>query len=131
MRLDPDFGQVIPYAHARGVGAAIYSPLAGGLLTDNITGGGEPHPLSGAAQRGRWEQRRRQVGGASRFRFLSKGPQSLAQAAIRFILAEPGVSVVLGGFSDTQQLDEVAGASGLGPLTPEEMARIEMVWRAG
>lgn len=135
MHVDPDWGQVIPYAHAHGVGAAIYSPLAGGLLTDHIVGGGEPHPLANAGREGgprAWEQRKRGVARSSKFEFLSTGwgGQSLAQAAIRFILSEPGVSVVLGGFSDTEQLEEVAGSSGVGPLSDAEMARIEMVWRA-
>ena len=128
MDVAPDFGEVIPYGHEHGVGAALYSPLAGGLLTDNIAGGGEPHPLAAAERR---EQRMAQVGRASAFRFLSKGSgQSLAQAALRFDLMEPGVTTVLGGFSEAQQVEENAAASGAGPLTAEEMARVEMVWRA-
>jgi L-glyceraldehyde 3-phosphate reductase len=132
MEANPDWSQVIPYAREHGVGAAIYSPLAGGLLSDHIIGGGEPHPLSGAARRaGGAERPGRQIKTATAFRFLSHGEQqSLAQAAIRFILMEPGVTTVLGGFSDVHQLEEVAGASGVGPLSDEEMARVEMVWRA-
>ena len=136
MEADPDWSQVIPYAREHGVGAAIYSPLAGGLLSDHILGGGAPHPLSGAARRGGGtggigEARQSQLNRAGSLQFLSHGEQqSLAQAAIRFILMEPGVTTVLGGFSDLQQLEEVAGASGVGPLTEEEMARVEMVWRA-
>ena len=131
--VDADFGQVIPYAESKGVGVAVYSPLSGGLLTDHILAGGEPHPLSGAGRRGGdlSEQRRRQLSRASGLRFLSQGEEhSLAQAATRFILMQSGVSTVLGGFSDVQQLEEVAAASGLNPLTPEQMARVEMVWRA-
>ena len=136
MEADPDWQQVIPYAHQHGVRAAVYSPLAGGLLSEHILSGGEPHPLSGAARRGggtggMGEARQRQLRRAEALRFLSHGEQqSLVQAAIRFILMEPGVTTVLGGFSDVQQLEEVASASGAGPLTEEEMARIEMVWRA-
>jgi len=127
MQVDTDFGQVIPYAYERGVGAALYAPLAGGLLTDNIAGGGEPHPLAAAERR---EQRLRRVDEAAAFRFLSKNGQSLAQAALRFDLMEPGVTTVLGGFSDVTQVEENASASGAGPLTAEELARVEMVWRA-
>ena len=125
--VDTDFGQIIPYAYERGVGCALYSPLAGGLLTDNIAGGGQPHPMAGAS---RWDQRQRQVAQASTFRFLSKDGQSLAQAGLRFDLMQPGVTTVLGGFSDAAQVKENAAASGAGALTPEELARIEMVWRA-
>jgi aryl-alcohol dehydrogenase-like predicted oxidoreductase len=127
MDVSPDFGGVIPYGYERGVAAALYAPLAGGLLTDNIAGGGEPHPIAASERR---EQRFAQVGRASAFRFLSNQGQSLAQAALRFTLMEPGVTTALGGFSDAHQVEENAAASGAGPLTPEEMARIEMVWRA-
>lgn len=127
MAVDTDFGGVIPYAYEHGVGAALYSPLAGGLLTDSIASGGQPHPMAGAS---RWDQKQRQVAQASAFRFLSKEGQSLAQAGLRFDLMEPGVTTVLGGFSDAAQVEENAAASGAGPLTPEELARIEMVWRA-
>jgi aryl-alcohol dehydrogenase-like predicted oxidoreductase len=126
MHVDTDFGGVIPYAYEHGVGAALYSPLAGGLLTDTIASGGEPHPLAAAERR---EARLRHVDKAAAFRFLSKNGQSLAQAALRFDLMEPGVTTVLGGFSDATQVEENASASGAGPLTPEELARVEMVWR--
>jgi L-glyceraldehyde 3-phosphate reductase len=136
LKVSPDFGQVIPYARERGVGTAIYSPLGGGVLTDAMVGGQNPHPLAAAAQQGeggngRLEHRRYQARQASGLAFLSRGGRhSLAQSAIRFILMEPGVTAVLGGFSDAHQVEDVAAASGAGPLTPEEMARIEMVWRA-
>jgi aryl-alcohol dehydrogenase-like predicted oxidoreductase len=101
-----------------------------------MVGGQNPHPLAAAAQQGeggngRLEHRRHQARQASGLAFLSRGAQhSLAQSAIRFILMEPGVTAVLGGFSDAHQVEDVAAASGAGSLTPEEMARIEMVWRA-
>jgi aryl-alcohol dehydrogenase-like predicted oxidoreductase len=41
-----------------------------------------------------------------------------------------GVTVVLGGFSAMSHLEEIVQASGAGPLAPELMARVEMVWRA-
>lgn len=53
----------------------------------------------------------------------------LAEAAIRFILPPDGVTTVLGGFSDTAQLEEVAACLVRGPLSEQNMARIEMVWR--
>jgi len=42
----------------------------------------------------------------------------------------PGVTTVLGGFSDVSQLEEGVAAVDLDPLSEESMARIEMVWRA-
>ncbi|MXW29701.1 MAG: hypothetical protein F4Z88_02810, partial [Chloroflexi bacterium] len=55
---------------------------------------------------------------------------NLAQAALRFVLSLNGVSTVLGGFSDARQVEENAACSGKGPLSVQNMKRIEMVWRA-
>jgi aryl-alcohol dehydrogenase-like predicted oxidoreductase len=42
----------------------------------------------------------------------------------------PGVTTLIGGFSATEHLEEAAGVSGSDGLTPQEMARVEMVWKA-
>ncbi|MFN0074805.1 MAG: aldo/keto reductase, partial [Chloroflexota bacterium] len=55
---------------------------------------------------------------------------TLAQATYRFILAKSGVTTVLGGFSEVSQMEELVEASGAGPLAEEDMARVEMIWRA-
>jgi aryl-alcohol dehydrogenase-like predicted oxidoreductase len=131
LHIDADFGDVIGYAHSKGVGTADYSPLAGGLLTDHMVSGGEPHPLSGTARRGPGDRRRSQVSRGAAFQFLSiPGQHTLAQAATRFILMNPGISTVLGGFSDVAQMEEAVAAVDVDPLSEELMARIEMVWRA-
>ena len=46
MKVETDYGDVIGYAEAHGVGTAIYSPLAAGLLTDQVVAGAGYHPLS-------------------------------------------------------------------------------------
>jgi aryl-alcohol dehydrogenase-like predicted oxidoreductase len=130
LEVDRDFGDVISYAYEHGVGAAIYSPLAGRFLTNHIVAGGESHPLAGTRNTAS-EAYRRHLEMAYALRFLRReGQQTLAQAAIRFILMHPGVTVVLGGFSALEHLEEMAAVSGAGPLAPELMARVEMVWRA-
>lgn len=143
MRFRSDYGGILGYAAAHGVGAAIYGPLGGGMLTDNTVRGGPPHPLVAGPvvhrtvidgqeivrtrERGSDDARRR----AHALGFLSQpGHQNLAQAAIRWILSQPGVTVVLGGFSDSAQVQEVAACSGQGALSEENLARIETVWRA-
>ncbi len=130
MEARPDFGQVIPYAHEKGVGVAVYSPLASGVLAESAIEGAAPHPLSGLARRTGpvSDQRARQLASASRFRFLSRQDQSLAQAAFRFVLSEPGVTMVLGGFSDSDQLEELAASSDAGALSPQDTSAIESVW---
>ena len=61
---------------------------------------------------------------------MREGTHTLTQAAIRFLLMHQGVTVVLGGFSALDHLEEIVPVSGAGPLAPELMARVEMVWRA-
>jgi aryl-alcohol dehydrogenase-like predicted oxidoreductase len=130
LEVDRDFGSVIPYASAHGVGTAIYSPLAGGFLTDPIVAGGARHPLAGPRDSAS-EAYQRTLEMARALSFLRReGTHTLAQAAIRFILMRPGVTVVLGGFSAMSHLEEIASVSGAGPLAPELMARVETVWRA-
>ena len=105
------------------------------MLTDHGLAGGDPHRLSqrggGAATGPAAEARARARAQASRFGFLSQpGERTLAQAAVRFILMNPGVTTVLGGFSDIPQLEEGCAASDLPPLTDEDMARISEAWGA-
>jgi L-glyceraldehyde 3-phosphate reductase len=130
LEVDRDFGEVIPYAYEHGVGAAIYSPLAGGFLTDHIVTGGDRHPLAGKRDTAS-EAYRRHLEMARALSFLiCEGTHTLTQATIRFILMHKGVTVVLGGYSALDHLEEIVPVSGAGPLAPELMARVEMVWRA-
>jgi aryl-alcohol dehydrogenase-like predicted oxidoreductase len=127
MQVDADYDGILNYAAAHGVGAAIYSPLANGVLTDNTLRGGDPHPLARGARTSEAATLASQQ--ASAFRFLSNSG-GLAQAATRFVLGLPGVTVVLGGFSDRAQVEEAVACSGKGPLSEEQLVRIEMAWRA-
>jgi L-glyceraldehyde 3-phosphate reductase len=131
LRVTQDYDRILSYAAAHGVGAAIYSPLANGVLNDNAVGGGAPHPLARGPRSPDPEVAEIPYRKGRALRFLSQpGRHNLAEAAIRFILSLEGVSVVLGGFSDRKQVEEVAGCSGKGQLSEENMARIETVWRA-
>jgi aryl-alcohol dehydrogenase-like predicted oxidoreductase len=130
LEVDRDFGGVIHDAYAHGVGTAIYSPLAGGFLTDSIVAGSARHPLAGPRNPAS-EAYQRTMEMARALSFLRREEtHTLAQAAIRFILMHPGVTVVLGGFSAMSHLEEIVPASGAGPLAPELMAWVETVWRA-
>lgn len=137
MSVDADYGGILGYAAARGVGAAVYSPLAGGLLTDLALREGAVHPLARAIRDG-------SGGGDAGLRnaqalaFLSRNlapdtqddDHDLAEAAIRYVLSLEGVSTVLGGFSDAEQVELNAGYSGKGPLSEQNMMRVEMAQRA-
>ena len=136
MQAGQDYGGILSYASNHGVGAAIYSPLAGGVLNDNAVAGGIPHPVAGGARSS--EARETSIRQAKAVSFLSRnlhpdsqtGDHHLAEAATRFVLSLEGVSTVLGGFSDEAQVEEIAACSGRGSLSEENMARLEMVWRS-
>jgi aryl-alcohol dehydrogenase-like predicted oxidoreductase len=121
----PDYGGVINDAGKHGVGCAIFSPLAGGYLTDGHLDGAASHPLA----------RPRDPDGiiesAKLVRFLaSENDLTLAQAAYRFILMHEHVTAVVGGFSSQEQMEEIVRVSGMGPFRAEEMAKLQTVWRA-
>ncbi len=126
-----DFGDVVSYGAAKGASAAIYSPLAGGALTDNAIKGGPPHPLVAGGPRSNPSRGFLQsVEAAKKLAFLSTPGRSLAQAGTIFNLMHPNVAVSLGGFSDIDQLEEIAAVSGMPPLTKEELVRVENYWRS-
>ena len=135
MRIDHDYGGILGYAAAHGVGTAIYSPLASGLLNDNAVSGGAAHPTArGRRTSAAAETMLRQAKALS---FLSQKlnpnaqteDHNLAEAGLRFVLSLEGVTTVLGGFSDKEQLEEAAVCSGKGPLSAQNMALVEEVWR--
>lgn len=129
--MKPDYGGIINDAGAHGVGCAIYSPLAGGYLANSRLDGAAGHPLA----RGHdplSEAAQRNIERANLVRFLAEeNDLSLAQAAYRFILMHKHVTTVVGGFSSQEQIEEIVQVSGMGPFTPDEMARLQHVWRSG
>jgi aryl-alcohol dehydrogenase-like predicted oxidoreductase len=122
---------VIEHAHSVGAGVAIIRPLCGGALTDHAIGGGARHPNAGGGLSRRTEVYQEMVEQARPMRFLSQpGVHKVSEAAYRFILNTPGVTTVLGGYSELSHLEEAVGNSGAPPLSDETMARIKLVWRA-
>ena len=63
-------------------------------------------------------------GVADRVRFLATGRRSLAQAALRFVLDAPEVSVVIPGIKTVAQAEENLAVSDVPELTAEEQAGI-------
>jgi L-glyceraldehyde 3-phosphate reductase len=128
--VDKDGGAVLDDARAAGAGAAIYSVLARGFLSDQSVAGAAHHPLardiaSNAADARTMRER------AARVRFLARESGiSLAQAAFRFVLAHPGVATALGGFSSMEQLQELCAVSGMGPFTDDLNLRLQRVWES-
>jgi aryl-alcohol dehydrogenase-like predicted oxidoreductase len=130
LAVDRDFGNVIGAAHERGAAAAIYSPLASGFLTDDSVAGIGRHQLARAYDLEEPASLRLRHS-ARALTFLSReNGCTLAQAAFRFVLMHDGVSTALGGFSTSEQLEEIAAVSGAPPFSPAQMARLEALWRA-
>jgi aryl-alcohol dehydrogenase-like predicted oxidoreductase len=122
---------LIPYAHERGVGVATIRPLSGGALTDHALRGGIRHPLAGGGLSRQSDVYQEMVEQARSLKFLSQeGVHSLSEAAYRFLLDTPGVTTVIGGYSELAHLEQAVSNSGAAPLSPETMARLRLVWRA-
>ena len=64
-----------------------------------------------------------------KLRFLATdGQRSLAQAALRFVLDEPAVSVAIPGAKTPEQARANAGAIDLTPLSDETLARVRELY---
>ena len=57
-------------------------------------------------------------------RFLERPDRSLTQAALKFILAQPGMACVIPTVTTLTELEELAGASDAPDLTDEELERV-------
>ena len=116
-----DYGGVLELAQQGGCGVAVFSPLAGGRLSDQAPQHALARPRRGASS----AQER-----AAQSSLLARTGRSLAQAAYQFVLGNPGVTTAIGGFSSVDQLEEIAAVSGEPPIPAETMAEIETIWRS-
>jgi len=100
---------LVPAARAHDTGIVIASVLAGGLF------GHRPRReelLASMAQ----SERRRVLDVIER---LQQEPGTLAQSAFRFVLADPTISTIASGAASVSEIEDVAQASDMGPLSPE------------
>lgn len=93
---------VIAHAAEKGIGVFVMGPLAGGRLT---------------------------MGPAEQLRALCPpGVKSVAELALRFVLANPGVTSAMSGMNTLEMVEEnCAVADDAQPLTPEQVAAIRQV----
>jgi aryl-alcohol dehydrogenase-like predicted oxidoreductase len=123
--------ELLPLARREGVGIMVRTPLARGLLTGKFPPG-QPIPPEQQWRRPRGEQLERRLERVERLRFLERPGQTLAQAALRFVLAHPAVHCAAPGARTIEQLEANAAAADEA-LRPEELARVRelhAVWRA-
>lgn len=130
LEVDVDALQIIDYAALHGCGVAILSPLASGVLTDKAVAEAYRHPLAGTALLRNPDVYQRRLQRARALAFLARDGRTLGQAAVQFILRNPNVTTVLGGFTAVEQVDEMVAALDAPPLTAEDLGRIQMVWRS-
>ena len=114
---------------AEGVGCAVFSPLAQGLLTGKYL---EGLPADARMSRGGTlkaerltEEVRRQLRALDA---VARGRgATLAQLALAWALRDPRVTTAIVGARTVAQLDELLQASSAEPLTREELAAIDRV----
>ena len=128
--------EVLPAAEAAGVGIIARVPLASGLLSGRYT-----HETSFDATDHRSYNRHGEafdvgetfsgvdfdtgVDAAREFAALAPAGTAPAQAALRWIIQQPGVTTVIPGARDPQQARQNAAAAALPPLTDEQLRGIQ------
>ncbi|HEX3465619.1 MAG TPA: aldo/keto reductase [Candidatus Elarobacter sp.] len=109
--------ELLPAAQANGVGAVVYNPLAGGMLTGKYRRGEAPREgtrftLGNAATLYRqryWQEEQLEVVERLAADIASRG-KSLTHVAIRWVLDQPGVTAAIVGASRAEQLRDSLGA---------------------
>ncbi len=128
LSVDYDYDRLIDHAAVRGAGVAVIRPLAGGVTTLQTGRSVSRHPLAGGGMSRNPEPFLAEVRRAEVLSFLVRPDRTLAQAAYQFILSHPGVSTVVGGFSEMAHLEQAVAAAAMGPLSRDEMRGLEQVW---
>jgi myo-inositol catabolism protein IolS len=130
--LDPSAEDVLlPLARQENVGIMIRTPLARGLLSGKFPAG-QAIPAEQQWRRPTGDRLQLRLGRVDQLRFLERDGQNLAQASLRWLLAQPGVHCVIPGARTVEQLEANIGAVD-GEITDEELARVKQLhaeWRA-
>jgi aryl-alcohol dehydrogenase-like predicted oxidoreductase len=130
--LDPSAEDaLLPLARKHDVGIMIRTPLARGLLSGKFRAG-EAIPPAQQWRRPTGDRLQLRLGRVEQLRFLERDGQNMAQAALRWLLAQPGVHCVIPGARTVEQLEANVGAID-GDMTAGELARVKELhqqWRA-
>jgi aryl-alcohol dehydrogenase-like predicted oxidoreductase len=110
----------VPESNRRGVAVIARQPLGRGLLTDARSETKAERLESGKVG---YDQR---IAHARALRFLVNDRRTMAQAAIRYLLQVPGISLVLTGMSNLDHLQENLGALNAPELSEQEMGRVQL-----
>ena len=125
---DHNFRQLIDRAMDRNMGVVVIRVMAGGALGGEVARTGHAAPTIGGAIAGGADYKDDEAR-AEKLDFLLSGDiTSLPQTAVRFALMHKGVSTVLVGYSNIQQIEEAAGCSGKGPIPEPSMEKLAELW---
>lgn len=122
---------LLPLAQKHDVGIMIRTPLARGLLSGKFRAG-EAIPPEQQWRRPTGDRLQLRLQRIEQLRFLEREGQTMAQAACRWLLAQPGVHCVIPGARTVEQLEANVGAVD-GDLSADELARVKALhqqWRA-
>jgi aryl-alcohol dehydrogenase-like predicted oxidoreductase len=130
--LEQDPGRrFFPAARERGASIVVRVPHSSGLLEGKYTLETTFPPTDHRSHRPRaWLVEGLQK--LERLDFLTKGgDRTIAQVALRWVLAEPTICSALPNVYDEEQLVEFAGAADTPDLTPDELARVADLYEHG
>ena len=122
---------LLPLAIEQNAGIMIRTPLARGLLSGKFAAG-QAIPPEQQWRRPKGDQLQLRLQRIEQLRFLVREGQTLAQAALRWLLRQPGVHCVIPGARTVEQLEDNISAID-GDVTDEELARVRELhaqWRA-
>jgi len=120
--------EALPLAQEKDVGVIAREPLRSGLLAAKWNADWEFHPHDFRRYRFRGERFEKALGIVEELKFLlGTGSNTMAQAAIRFVLSHPAVSVVIPGGRRPSQVEDNVSASDAGPLSEDELRRISRI----
>jgi aryl-alcohol dehydrogenase-like predicted oxidoreductase len=129
--LDPSAeDELLPLARKQNIGIMIRTPLARGLLSGKFPAGQEIPPDQ-QWRRPTGDRLQLRLHRVEQVRFLERDGQNMAQASLRWLLAQPGVHCVIPGARTVEQLEANIGAID-GDLTAEELSRVKELhqeWR--
>src|SRR5579885_1304422 len=117
--LRPQWTDVLARCRRHNVGVVVREPLFNGYLTGRF---GEDSTLPADDYRSTWGRERHleHVRQANLFRFLANENRTMAQAALKWILSFPEVSVIIAGPSNRTELAENLAVSDLPALSRDD-----------
>lgn len=126
--------EILPLCRQEGLGVIAYNPLAGGFLTGRYKPGQSVeegtrfslHQAGKMYQNRYWKEAQFEAV-AQLSSFFEARKRSLAQVALAWVLAQPGITSAILGASRAEQLKETLAATEL-QLEPAEMEAANEAW---